>query len=106
MFITKVSNPKGRRGSTTPQQANNVNNMKHSTSDEEGQRIARETLEELDWCLDQLETMHTHRSVGDLASTKFRKMLGKELTAFEAAGTNSAGGNSRVSEFIINTYLN
>ena len=32
--------------------------------------MARETLEELDWCLDQLETMHTHRSVGDLASTK------------------------------------
>lgn len=31
-------------------------------------------------------------------------MLGKELTAFEASGQNS-GGNSRVSEFIINTYL-
>lgn len=40
--------------------------------DEDSQRIARETLEELDWCLDQLETMHTHRSVGDLASTKVR----------------------------------
>lgn len=39
-------------------------------SDDESQRIAKETLEELDWCLDQLETMHTHRSVGDLASTK------------------------------------
>ena len=39
-------------------------------TDEEGQRIARETLDELDWCLEQLETMHTHRSVGDLASTK------------------------------------
>lgn len=33
-------------------------------------RLAVETLEELDWCLDQLETMQTHRSVSDLASNK------------------------------------
>ncbi len=32
-----------------------------------------ETLEELDWCLDQLETMQTHRSVSDMASNKVRK---------------------------------
>ena len=29
-----------------------------------------ETLEELDWCLDQLESMQTHRSVSDMASNK------------------------------------
>ena len=29
-----------------------------------------ETLEELDWCLDQLETIQTHRSVSDMASSK------------------------------------
>jgi hypothetical protein len=28
------------------------------------------TLEELDWCLEQLETMQTHKSVSDLASLK------------------------------------
>jgi len=33
-------------------------------------RTAVETLEELDWCLDQLETMQTHRSVSDMASNK------------------------------------
>ena len=33
-------------------------------------RTAMETLEELDWCLDQLETMQTHRSVSDMASNK------------------------------------
>lgn len=32
-----------------------------------------ETLEELDWCLDQLETIQTHRSVSDMASSKVRK---------------------------------
>ncbi|XP_067937272.1 3',5'-cyclic-AMP phosphodiesterase 4C-like isoform X3 [Watersipora subatra] len=105
--ITKITNAKGSRGSTTPQPSNSLaNNMKHTMAEDENQQIARTTLEELDWCLDQLETMHTHRSVGDLASTKFRKMLGKELSAFEAASNNvGATGNSRVSEFIINTYL-
>lgn len=29
-----------------------------------------ETIEELDWCLDQLETIQTHRSVSDMASSK------------------------------------
>jgi hypothetical protein len=33
-------------------------------------RISLETLEELDWCLDQLETIQTHRSVSDMASSK------------------------------------
>ena len=33
-------------------------------------RLAMETLEELDWCLDQLESIQTHRSVGELASNK------------------------------------
>ncbi len=33
-------------------------------------RLAIETLEELDWCLDQLETIQTHRSVSDMASSK------------------------------------
>ncbi|VDK84483.1 unnamed protein product [Cylicostephanus goldi] len=31
---------------------------------------AQETLEELDWCLDQLETIQTHRSVSEMASSK------------------------------------
>ena len=33
-------------------------------------RVANETLEELDWVLEQLETMQTHRSVSDMASSK------------------------------------
>ena len=47
--------------------------MKRTTlisSDESSMRTAVETLEELDWCLDQLETMQTHRSVSDMASNK------------------------------------
>lgn len=34
--------------------------------------MAVETMEELDWCLDQLETIQTHRSVSDMASLKVK----------------------------------
>ena len=41
-----------------------------SSPEETYQQMARETLEELDWCLDQLETIQTHRSVSEMASNK------------------------------------
>lgn len=39
-------------------------------ADESYQTLAMETMEELDWCLDQLETIQTYRSVSDMASNK------------------------------------
>ena len=39
-------------------------------------RTAMETLDELDWCLDQLETMQTHKSVSGMASTKVSQIIG------------------------------
>merc|ERR1719391_636326 len=68
--------------------------------DENYFRMAIETLEELDWCLDQLETIQTHRSVSDMASSKFKRMLNKELSHF----SESKSGN-QISEYIRNTYL-
>ena len=38
-------------------------------------KLSIETLEELDWCLEQLETMQTHRSVSDMASSKVGQWL-------------------------------
>ncbi|EPY76363.1 hypothetical protein CB1_001435003, partial [Camelus ferus] len=38
--------------------------------EESYQKLAMETLEELDWCLDQLETIQTYRSVSEMASNK------------------------------------
>ncbi|XP_008579121.1 PREDICTED: cAMP-specific 3',5'-cyclic phosphodiesterase 4C-like, partial [Galeopterus variegatus] len=35
-----------------------------------GRTLALETLDELDWCLDQLETLQTRHSVGEMASNK------------------------------------
>lgn len=41
-------------------------------SEEPYQKLAVETLEELDWCLDQLETLQTRHSVSEMASNKVR----------------------------------
>jgi len=41
-------------------------------SEEMYDRLVTETLEELEWCLEQLETMQTHRSVGEMATSKVR----------------------------------
>ncbi|XP_061095504.1 cAMP-specific 3',5'-cyclic phosphodiesterase 4B isoform X2 [Conger conger] len=65
------------------------------------QKMAMETMEELDWCLDQLETIQTYRSVSDMASNKFKRMLNRELTHLSEM---SRSGN-QVSEFISNTFL-
>uniref|UniRef100_A0A669DTY9 Phosphodiesterase n=1 Tax=Oreochromis niloticus TaxID=8128 RepID=A0A669DTY9_ORENI len=65
------------------------------------QKLAMETLEELDWCLDQLETLQTRHSVSEMASNKFKRMLNRELTQLSET---SRSGN-QVSEFIANTFL-
>uniref|UniRef100_A0A8C1MN37 Phosphodiesterase n=1 Tax=Cyprinus carpio TaxID=7962 RepID=A0A8C1MN37_CYPCA len=70
-------------------------------SNESFQKLAVETMEELDWCLDQLETIQTYRSVSDMASNKFKRMLNRELTHLSEM---SRSGN-QVSEFISNTFL-
>ncbi|ESN96772.1 hypothetical protein HELRODRAFT_107672 [Helobdella robusta] len=60
-----------------------------------------ETLEDLDWCLVQLEKMHTHRSVSDMATTKFKRILSRELNQFSETGSSA----SEVSEYINSTFL-
>ncbi|XP_016412821.1 cAMP-specific 3',5'-cyclic phosphodiesterase 4D-like [Sinocyclocheilus rhinocerous] len=44
---------------------------KTSYTEETYQKLATETLEELDWCLDQLETLQTRHSVSEMASNKY-----------------------------------
>ncbi|XP_039245363.1 cAMP-specific 3',5'-cyclic phosphodiesterase 4C isoform X3 [Pipra filicauda] len=65
------------------------------------QKLSRETLEELDWCLDQLETLQTRHSVSEMASNKFKRMLNRELTHLSET---SRSGN-QVSEYISRTFL-
>ena len=49
-----------------------ANSTPTKNNDDAFVRTAMETLDELDWCLDQLETMQTHKSVSGMASTKVR----------------------------------
>ncbi|XP_038568781.1 cAMP-specific 3',5'-cyclic phosphodiesterase 4C-like isoform X1 [Micropterus salmoides] len=72
-----------------------------SLSDQQYQQLALETLEELDWCLDQLETIQTHRSVSEMASNKFKRMLNRELSHLSEM---SRSGN-QVSEYISSTFM-
>ncbi|KTG45650.1 hypothetical protein cypCar_00000551 [Cyprinus carpio] len=44
------------------------------------QKLATETLEELDWCLDQLETLQTRHSVSEMASNKVSHRSTSHLT--------------------------
>ncbi|XP_035268098.1 cAMP-specific 3',5'-cyclic phosphodiesterase 4D-like isoform X3 [Anguilla anguilla] len=74
---------------------------KPSLPEETYQKLAIETLEELDWCLDQLETLQTRHSVSEMASNKFKRMLNRELTQLSET---SRSGN-QVSEYIANTFL-
>lgn len=56
------------------------------SSEETCQQLARETLEELDWCLEQLETMQTYRSVSEMASHKVCRACGVGPTAGDGWG--------------------
>uniref|UniRef100_A0A3B1KAN5 Phosphodiesterase n=1 Tax=Astyanax mexicanus TaxID=7994 RepID=A0A3B1KAN5_ASTMX len=95
--LTNVPCPSSKRSPVTTQPPV----TRASLSDESYQKLAVETMEELDWCLDQLETIQTYRSVSDMASNKFKRMLNRELTHLSEM---SRSGN-QVSEFISTTFL-
>ncbi|KAM4629125.1 3',5'-cyclic-AMP phosphodiesterase 4C isoform 2-T2 [Polymixia lowei] len=90
-----------RVGNKRPSCGNQPSVCKPCLSEEPYQKMAVETLEELDWCLDQLETLQTRDSVSEMASNKFKRMLNRELTQLSET---SRSGN-QVSEFISSTFL-
>ncbi|KAH8276536.1 hypothetical protein KR044_011263 [Drosophila immigrans] len=103
----------------------NAGGVQLAQGDEAYTRLATDTIEELDWCLDQLETIQTHRSVSDMASLKvrlpslslslspftdysrfsfdfqFKRMLNKELSHF----SESSRSGNQISEYICSTFL-
>uniref|UniRef100_A0A673C7N7 Phosphodiesterase n=1 Tax=Sphaeramia orbicularis TaxID=375764 RepID=A0A673C7N7_9TELE len=90
-----------RVGNKRPSSTNQPSMCKPCLTEEPYQKLAMETLEELDWCLDQLETLQTRHSVSEMASNKFKRMLNRELTQLSET---SRSGN-QVSEFIASTFL-
>nr|XP_045364094.1 cAMP-specific 3',5'-cyclic phosphodiesterase 4C isoform X2 [Camelus bactrianus] len=78
-------------------------------TEDTGQKLALETLDELDWCLDQLETLQTRHSVGEMASNKVKRA--RYLRSFASVHSPiltvsepSRSGN-QVSEYISRTFL-
>ena len=56
--------------SSTTQQPMIARNI--AQGDDGYMRLALDTIDELEWCLEQLETVQTHRSVSDMASLKVK----------------------------------
>ncbi|XP_075878807.1 3',5'-cyclic-AMP phosphodiesterase 4C isoform X3 [Nelusetta ayraudi] len=96
--LTHLQDRVGNKRSTS---SNQPSMCKPCLTEEPYQKLAVETLEELDWCLDQLETLQTRHSVSEMASNKFKRMLNRELTQLSET---SRSGN-QVSEYIANTFL-
>ncbi|KAK6301100.1 hypothetical protein J4Q44_G00291980 [Coregonus suidteri] len=97
-LLANISTPTVKRsplGGVVP------HNPRAALSDQQYEQLATDTLEELDWCLDQLETIQTHRSVSDMASNKFKRMLNRELSHLSEM---SRSGN-QVSEYISSTFM-
>ncbi|ESO07257.1 hypothetical protein HELRODRAFT_76777, partial [Helobdella robusta] len=78
-------------------------NLSHDFSFVQDQldKLSSETLGELEWCLEQLEIIQTHRSVSEMATNKFKRMLNRELSHF---AESSKAGN-QISEYISSTFL-
>ncbi|XP_070700507.1 3',5'-cyclic-AMP phosphodiesterase 4C isoform X2 [Pempheris klunzingeri] len=97
-----ITGQQDRTASKTRSSGSNPPSMcKTSLAEEPHQQLAIETLDELDWCLEQLDTLKTRHSVSEMASNKFKRMLNRELTQLSET---SRSGN-QVSEFISSTFL-
>ncbi|XP_019203253.1 cAMP-specific 3',5'-cyclic phosphodiesterase 4D isoform X3 [Oreochromis niloticus] len=97
-----ITGQQDRTASKTRSSGSNPPSMcKTSLAEEPHQQLAIETLDELDWCLEQLETLKTRHSVSEMASNKFKRMLNRELSQLSET---SRSGN-QVSEFISSTFL-
>ncbi|XP_029005310.1 cAMP-specific 3',5'-cyclic phosphodiesterase 4D [Betta splendens] len=99
--VAVLTHLQDRVGSKRPSSSSQPPLCKPCVGEEPYQKLAVETLEELDWCLDQLETLQTRHSVSEMASNKFKRMLNRELTQLSET---SRSGN-QVSEFIASTFL-
>ncbi|MGH0180687.1 UNVERIFIED_CONTAM: hypothetical protein FKN15_011563, partial [Acipenser sinensis] len=67
------------------------------------QKLAIETLEELDWCLDQLETLQTRHSVSEMASNKAVFTDLEILAAIFASAIHDVDHPGVSNQFLINT---
>ena len=72
--------------------------------------LAKETLDDLDWCLNQLSTIKTRMSVSNMAKHKFKSMINEQLNISNeerGVGHDDEGKktNKQTQDFILNTFL-
>ncbi|XP_032594893.1 cAMP-specific 3',5'-cyclic phosphodiesterase isoform X11 [Drosophila grimshawi] len=101
LSLTNVPASNKRPAQSSSGRGGNAGGVQLAQGEENYTRLATDTIEELDWCLDQLETIQTHRSVSDMASLKFKRMLNKELSHF----SESSRSGNQISEYICSTFL-
>ncbi|CAG2178356.1 unnamed protein product, partial [Oppiella nova] len=95
-----VNRPKENRRPSYTSLQQQLQSKQQPLTEDGVNKLAVDTLEELDWCLDQLETIQSHRSVGDMATSKFKRMLNKELSHF-----SETKSGSQISEWVFRTFL-
>ncbi|VDO03208.1 unnamed protein product [Rodentolepis nana] len=71
--LTNVQSSKDSRFGTS--HTEEPRRMSFTVDDEQSTNLALETLEELEWCLERLESIQTHRSVSDMASSKVSLLI-------------------------------
>ncbi|KAI5614681.1 cAMP-specific 3',5'-cyclic phosphodiesterase 4D isoform X1 [Silurus asotus] len=79
---------------------------KQGVPDEACQKLAIETLEELDWCLDQLETLQTRHSVSEMASNKEKEKKRRpmsQISGVKKLTHTPSLAPSRIPRFGVNT---
>nr|VZI21102.1 unnamed protein product [Spirometra erinaceieuropaei] len=99
IYLTNVQSSKDSRFGTA--HGDDARRVPCAAEDEPSNGLATETLEELEWCLERLESVQTHRSVSDMASSKFKKLLNKELNQILDGDKIS----SQISDYICSTFL-
>lgn len=99
IYLTNVQSSKNSRFGTA--HGDDTRRVPCAAEDEPPNVLATETLEELEWCLERLESVQTHRSVSDMASSKFKKLLNKELNQILDGDKIS----SQISDYICSTFL-
>ena len=70
------------------------------SSEDNVDSVRENALADLDWCLEQLEKQQTHMSPADMAATKFKTMLNRELSVL----SKSSKEGQNISAHITSTY--
>ena len=106
--LSDISNSRGSSPSSTYKRSGSFLDQENN----EFSVLAKETLDDLDWCLGQLSTMKSRMSVSSMARNKFRSMMNEQLNTTIADDDLVNGiengrkkSNHQTQEYILSTFL-